>query len=120
MDAATNTARTALEDEAVWGSPAFVERDQFVYFVTMAHELADPTDWPAFRDELVAALNAAWGLDTVWVELAPRAQARRTAERFQWAYALVDAVRRRHDPSTDWDGFFDALWAGRGPLREGL
>ena len=97
---------------------AFVERDQYVYFVTMAHELGVPARWPDFRDRLVAALNAAWGLDSVWVHHSREAQQRRTAERFRRAYAIVDQVRAGHDPATDWDAFFDALWDARGPLRE--
>lgn len=119
MDAAINgVPRTGEDDHTVWGSPAFVERDQFVYFVTMARHLADPSDWPSFRDELVASLNAAWGLDTVWLELGPQVQRRRTSQRLERAYAVVDTVRTVHDPLTDWDGFFDALWSARGPLRE--
>jgi hypothetical protein len=106
------------DDHGVWGSPAFIERDQFVYFVTLARELGDPADWPGFRVELVAALTAAWGLDTIWLQLERAAQRRRTVARCRRAYALVDRVRARHDPLTDWGGFFDALWAGRGPLRE--
>jgi hypothetical protein len=106
------------DDHGVWGSPAFIERDQFVYFVTLARELGDPADWPGFRDELVSSLDAAWGLDTIWLHLAPDVQQRRTVERLRRAYALVDQVRARHDPLTDWGGFFDALWDGRGPLRE--
>jgi hypothetical protein len=111
----------AREDgHGVWGSPAFIERDQFVYFVTLARELGDPADWPGFRDELVASLNAAWGLDTIWLHLDPYDQQRRTTERLRRAYVLVDQVRACHDPVVDWDRFFDALWDGRGPLREDL
>ena len=103
-------------DHTVIGTPAWIERDQYVYFVTMAHELGDPADWPRFRDRLVSALNAAWALDTVWAHLDRQAQQQRTAERHRLAFAIVDEVRARHDPVTGWDGFFDALWDARGPL----
>lgn len=105
------------DDAAVFGSAAFVERDQFVYFVTLARELGDPADWPAFRDELVAALNAAWGLDTIWSDLPTEVQRERTGTRFQRAYELVDEVRQRHDPLCDWDRFAAVLWDARHRLR---
>ena len=108
-----------LGDHRVWGSPAFIERDQFVYFVTLARELGDPADWPGFREELVAALTAAWGLDAIWSHLDVETQRQRTNGRLQRAYALVDELRSRHDPLTDWDRFFEGLWAARGPLRDG-
>lgn len=103
--------------DTVVGSPAWIARDQFVYFVTMERELGTPGDWPQFRDRLVAALTAAFGLDTIWTDLPPETQQRRVAQRLSAAYGLVDSVAARHDPVTDWDGFFDALWAGRDRLR---
>ena len=118
MQGPVNGVGSASVDEAaVWGTPAFIERDQFVYYVTMAHELSDPSDWPAFRRELVAALTAAWGLDTRWTDLDPAAQHSEVAVRQRRAFVLVDQVRAGHDPVADWDGFFDALWDARGPLR---
>jgi hypothetical protein len=118
MGGSVNGVRVDREDDhTVWGSPAFIERDQFVYFVTMARELGDPTDWPSFRRELVAALNAAWGLDTIWLEVPADVQRRRTTERLGRALALVDELRTRHDPLSDWERFFDALWDARSRLR---
>jgi hypothetical protein len=96
--------------------PAFIERDQFVYYVTMERELANPGDWSSFRVGLVDALTVARGLDTVWVDLDRPAQLERIARRRQAAFGIVDQVRASHDPLTDWDGFFDALWDARGPL----
>lgn len=103
-------------DDTVIGTPAWIERDQYVYFMTVAHERGDPADWAEFRERLVSALNAAWALDTVWAHLDRQAQQQRTAARHRVAFAIVDQVRARHDPATGWDGFFDALWDARGPL----
>ena len=108
-----------VDDAAVWGTPAFIERDQFVYYLTLAHELADPTDWPAFRSELVAALTAAWGLDTRWTDLDTTAQQQKVDDRRRRAFLLVDQIRTDHDPAVDWPRFFDALWDARRPLRDG-
>jgi hypothetical protein len=96
--------------------PAFIERDQFVYYVTMERELANPGDWPSFRVGLVDALTVAWGLDTVWLDLDRPAQLERIARRRQAAFGIVDQVRTAYDPLTDWDRFFDALWDARRPL----
>lgn len=120
MDAAINgVPRTGEDDHTVWGSPAFVERDQFVYFVTMARELGDPENWETFRHELVSALRVAWGLDAIRLDLPADRQERQRAQRIAATYGVVDMVRARHDPLNGWDGFFDALWATRGPLVEG-
>ena len=53
-------------DHGVWGSAAWVARDQFAHFVTLAHQHGEPSNWSSFRLELVGALNAAWGFDTRW------------------------------------------------------
>lgn len=106
------------DDAAVFGTAAFVERDQFVYFVTLARELYDPADWPGFRGELVAALNAAWGLDTIWSDLPAGVQRQRTETRLQRALELVDEVRRLHDPLSDWDRYAAALWDARHHLHQ--
>jgi hypothetical protein len=102
--------------EAAGFDPGFIERDQFVYFVTMERELGTPGDWSSFRVGLVDALTVAWGLDTVWVDLDRPSQLQRIARRRQAAFGIVDQVRAAHDPVTDWDAFFDALWQARGPL----
>ena len=97
---------------------AWIERDQYVYFVTLAHELTGTADWPALREELVAALTAAWGLTTIWGHLDRAANERRATERIRRAFVVLDQVRARHDPAEDWEAFFDALWEARGPLCE--
>jgi hypothetical protein len=117
MGGSVNGVRVDREDDhTVWGSPAFIERDQFVYYVTMERELGNPGDWSSFRVGLVDALTVAWGLGTVWLDLDRPAQLERIARRRQAAFGIVDQVRTGHDPLTDWDGFFDALWDARGPL----
>ena len=119
MEPAAEGARFGGE-QTVWATPAFIERDQFVYFVTLARERGDPADWPSFRVELVAALTAAWGLDTRWTDLDAAAQQTQVDQKRRRAFELVDHIRTRHDPLCDWDGFFDALWAAREPLRQPL
>lgn len=119
MDSQDGVGAAEVVEAAVWGTPAFIERDQFLYFVTLAHELADPTDWPTFRNELVAALTAAWGLDTRWTDLDTTAQQAEVDQRRRRAFVLVDEIRADHDPSGDWPRFFDALWDARGRLRSG-
>jgi hypothetical protein len=104
------------DDPTVVGTSAWIERDQFVYFVTMARELGDPGNWGAFRDDLVSALRAAWGLDAVWLHLPSDQQRRRPSQRLARAYEVADEIRSRHDPLTEWDAFFEELWAARGPL----
>jgi hypothetical protein len=104
------------DDPTVLGTSAWIERDQFVYFVTLARELGDPEDWPTFRDQLVSALKTAWGLDAIWLHLPADRQEHRSAQRIATTYEIVDEVRTHHDPLTDWDAYFDALWAARGPL----
>lgn len=104
-------------DDGVWGSARRIARDQYVHFVTLAHQHGDAADWPSFRLELVAALNAAWGLDTRW--------SHRTAAQNDWvadqrqrrALAALDRLRVRIDPAAAWSAFFDALWEARATIR---
>ena len=117
VDGSGNGVGPQVHEHTVVGTAAWVARDQFVYFVTMERELGVPADWPVFRDGLVAALTAAFGLDTIWQDLPADLQRRRVEQRLAAAYQLVDAVRTHHNPDADWDAFFDALWAGRDRLR---
>ena len=106
------------DDPSVIGTSAWVEREQFVYFVTRARELGDPENWGRFRTQVVSALRAAWGLDAIRLNLPADQQERLRARRIATTYELVDSIRARHDPLTDWNAFFDALWAARAPLVE--
>jgi hypothetical protein len=104
------------DDPDVVGTPSWIERDQFVYFLTMARELGDPHDWPVFRGELVAALRAAWGFDALWLHLDRDGQHARRDARIARAYDILDQTRQRHDPAVNWEEFAASLWASRGPL----
>jgi hypothetical protein len=42
---------------------AWIERDQFAYYLTLAYLTADPEDWPTFRRALHGALVATLYLD---------------------------------------------------------
>jgi hypothetical protein len=79
---------------------AWIERDQFVYFMEMEHHLNDPVDWPRFRSGLVNALAAAYGWD-------PGDTARVAGD----VSGLLDAARQVADPTRDWERFCDEVWA---------
>lgn len=115
---ATDLLVSVDDDPEVVGTSAWIEREQFVYFVTIARELGDPGDWSVFRDQLVAALRAAWGLDTIWLHLTAEEQQHRRTSRIATAYEVVDAVRGDHDPLSQWEAFADALWHARAPLTD--
>ncbi len=83
---------------------AWIQRDQFVYYVEMERALSDPADWQRFRDGLLQALQAAFGLGI---------------DR-QQVTDLLDGLRSSHDPVTDWPAFFDALWDNRAQIRSDL
>lgn len=90
---------------------AWIQRDQFVHYVSLARATQDPDDWPTFRQALLEALTAAFGLDHE-----PEGHgARRTA-----AFALLDRTRPIHDPTEAWPGFMETLWARRHTIRPDL
>lgn len=63
-------------------------------------------------------MRAAYGLDAVWTDRDLPDERLRVQARLCTAIAVIDAARQRHDPAVEWDAFFDALWACRGPLME--
>ena len=83
---------------------AWIQRDQFVYYLEMEHQLGDPADWPRFRRDLLEALQAAFGpgIDEHAV------------------LSLLDRLHAIHDPRTDWAGFRRALWDERRQIRPDL
>lgn len=93
-----------------------IERENFLHFVTLAYRCGHPGQWSAFRDELVAALNAAFGLDSRWLDRDQALETARIRERRRRAYVLVDQSATRYDPSSQWSQYREALWDGRGPL----
>lgn len=96
----------------------WIHRDQYVYYLEMAYHLGDPTDWASFRSDLAEALSAAFSLDRTppWADQRSTEDLR-TRER---VLDVLDAIRFRHHPADDWDGFFDALWDRRSELRADL
>ena len=96
------------DDPNVIGTSAWIERDQFVYFVTMAREPGNPRDPQVLRNELVAALHAAWGIDGTWLHLDANARHDRCVRRISLANAVVEEVRWHHDPASGSDGFLEA------------
>jgi hypothetical protein len=90
-----------------------VERDSFVHFVTIARRCGRADEWMKFREELVAALTAAFGLDSRWVDRDHDLETARIAERRRRACALVDEVDAQYDRLAQWPQFREALWEGR-------
>ena len=103
--------------DGAWESPARVTGEQYVHFVTLAHERGDAADWPSFRIRLLAALSAAWGLDTRWGHRTAAQHDWVTAQRHRRTLDVLDDLRAVIDPASDWPGFFDALWKARGTIR---
>ena len=87
-----------------------IERDQFVHFIDLAHATGDPSHWPVFRRELLIALNAAYGLDSVRVGRDPVGEHHRVTTRFRAALDAIDAARDEADPTVAWATFREALW----------
>ncbi len=93
---------------------AWIYRDEYVYYVELAHALGDPGDWPRFQQDLLRALTAAFGHDAHPVNgEGLTARQRRTLQ-------LLDEICRRYDPATDWPAFFDTLWSRRHAIRPDL
>ena len=103
--------------DGAWGSPAQVTREQYVHFVTLAYEGGDAAYWSGFRLKLLAALNAAWGLDTRWGHRTGAQNDWVTAQRHRRTLDVLDALRATIDPAEDWPAFFDALWQARAAIR---
>lgn len=95
-------------DEVAW-----IERDQFVYYATVAFMLGDPSDWPSFRRDMLGALVAA-GLQPRWMitsRLCAIEPVRVPSQRQEGTLRLLDEVRRDTDPASNWEGFLIELWA---------
>lgn len=90
---------------------AWIQRDQFTHYVSMARSTHDPADWPTLRAALVEALTAAFSLDDEF--------SCRSGE-VEVARAVLDSVRQAFDPKVEWNEFEDALWARRHEIRPDL
>jgi hypothetical protein len=93
-----------------------IERDSFLHFVTITRRCGDAEDWSVFRDELVSALTAAFGLDSRWVDRDRGQETARITTRRRRAFALVDQAAARYDPLSQWPQFREVLWDGRRSL----
>ena len=92
----------------------WIHRDQFVHYLQLAHAFSDPSDWPRFRDDLLQALTAAFGLD------AGHADGERPTPAQRRALDVLDEIRPQHDPTAQWPAFFDTLWSRRQVIRPDL
>lgn len=93
-----------------------IEREGFVHFVTIARRCGHDGRWTVFREELVSALTAAFGLDSRWLDRDQELETARIAERCRRAFVLVDQAAGRFDPVSQWPQFREALWDGRQAL----
>lgn len=92
----------------------WIHRHQFVHYIQLAHALSDPHDWPRLRQDLVQALTAAFGLD------AGNTSGERLTPPQRRALDVLDDIRLRHNPATDWPAFSDSLWTRRHAIRADL
>jgi hypothetical protein len=92
----------------------WIHRDQFVHYVELARALGDLHNWSCFRGDLLRALTAAFGLDPGNVN----GDRLRTHEHH--VLEVLEGVRCKHDPSTDWLGFSELLWSRRHAIRPDL
>jgi hypothetical protein len=94
----------------------WAERDQFVYYLTIAYMLTDPADWPAFRRAIYGGIVAALTLRPAPTGPYPDPRASPDLSRRRRAWLVLDRIRDRHDPAVDWPGFLAELWYRRGEL----
>jgi hypothetical protein len=92
------------------------ERDQFVYDLTIAYMLTDPTDRQAFQRAVYGGIVAALTLLPAPTGPYPDPRASPDLSRRRRAWLLLDRIRDHHDPAADWPGFLTELWNRRGEL----
>jgi hypothetical protein len=92
----------------------WIHRDQFVHYVELAYALGDPDDWSCFRDDLLRALTAAFGLEPGDVN------GDRLTTHEHHVLEVLEQIRCRHDPASDWLGFSELLWSRRHAIRPDL
>lgn len=92
----------------------WIQRDQFVHYMHLAHARADGQSWPQLRQDLMRGLAAAFGLD------AGHAHGDQYTAWEGGVLELLDKVRHQHDPATEWPAFFDTLWSRRHNIRPDL
>ena len=89
-----------------------LERDEFVYYLTVAYMSVDPANWPAFRRAIHGALVAALYLGE---QLQHDGRTNGASRQFG-VLRLLDDVRDRYDPAVNWAGFAIELWDRRKEL----
>lgn len=89
---------------------AWIQRDQFVHYLTVTRTDHDAGDWSTFRPAVLEALTAAFGLD----------EEPTNDQTMSVALDVVDGARRAFDPATCWPAFIARLWARRHIIRPDL
>lgn len=93
------------------GDVAWIERDQFIYFTEVERGLSDPNEWPRFKRDLARALTIALALPAMESN-----DDRGSSGVSPTVAAVLERVRRRHDPAVEWELFQDRLWQNRRSL----
>lgn len=91
---------------------ACIHRDQFVHYLQLAHALGDPQDGSGFRQALLSALTAAFGLAAGMDVGRPRREERPCGSSIRSACSTALAA--------DWPTFFGTLSSRRHDIRADL
>lgn len=97
---------------------AWVQHEQFHYYLELARQDGDARDWATFRLSLLHSLTAAFGLGSPKPFEEPR-ECSFTADQERVA-GMLDQVRGQLDPETEWFAFVKVLWAHRVEIRPDL
>ncbi len=84
----------------------WVERDEFIYYLELHHQLDDPDNWPGYKTGLLDTLHAtiAHGIS----DAGPGSRDEGTLH--EDLVATLEAIRSRHSPVRDWPAFRRELW----------
>lgn len=97
---------------------AWVQHEQFHYYMELARQEGDPRDWKTFRLSLLHSLTGAFGLGSLRPFEDPR-EGSLTVDQERVA-GLLDQIRDQLDPATEWFAFVKVLWGRRGEIRPDL
>jgi hypothetical protein len=97
---------------------AWVQHEQFHYYLELARQDGDARDWKTFRLSLLHSLTAPFGLGSRKPFEEPR-EGSFTADQERVA-RLLDQLRGEVDPETEWFAFVKLLWGRRGEIRADL
>lgn len=109
-----------MYEEAGFGPTeiAWVQHEQFHYYLELAGQDDDARDWKTFRLSLLHSLTAAFGLGSPKPFEEPRGGSF-TADQRRVA-GMLDQIRGQLDPETEWFAFVKVLWGRRGEIRADL